>query len=406
MFENKTYEALLQSALARVSPALDKREGSMVMNGVAPSMAELAMLYIGLDFVFTATYIATAPREYLIKRGNDRNMPPELATCAVFRAEFNIEVPAGTRFSRDDLNFAVVERMDPAEDTSTGLSHRVICETPGAAANGYTGTLIPIDYVDGLTHAELVALLIPGEDEEDTEVYRQRLLDSYKSQAFGGNQADYIEKVAAIPGVGSLKVHPVWNGGLNPAAFIPSADVTRWYNSIVGTLEPPVAAWLTAIYTAAKDKLLTTGGTVKLVILASNNTVPSSTLLDEIQTAVDPTQNAGEGVGLAPIGHVVTVVGVEKAVVDIALNLTYAPGWSWEAAKSYVEKVIDDYFEELAQGWASSDHITVRISQIESRILAGCSTMVTDLSGTKINGEEANLVLGEDSIPVRGDVSG
>ena len=71
-----------------------------------------------------------------------------------------------------------------------------------------------------------------------------------------------------------------------------------------------------------------------------------------------------------------------------------------------MEKVIDDYFEELAKGWASSDHITIRISQIESRILAECSTMVTDLSGTKINGEEANLVLGEDSIPVRGDVSG
>ena len=406
MFENKTYEALLQSALSKVSPALDKREGSMVMNGVAPSMAELAMLYIGLDFVFTATYIATAPREYLIMRGKDRNMPPEAATCAVFRAEFNIEVPVGTRFSRDDLNFAVVERMDPAEDTGTGLSHRVICETPGTAANGYTGTLIPIDYVDGLTHAELVALLIPGEDEEDTEVYRQRLLDSYQSQAFGGNQADYIEKVTTIPGVGSLKVHPVWNGGLNPAAFIPSADVTRWYNSIVDTLEPPVAAWLTAIYTAAKDKLLTTGGTVKLVILASNNTVPSSTLLEEIQAIVDPTQNAGEGIGLAPIGHVVTVVGVGKEVVDIALNLTYAPGWSWEAAESYVEKVIDDYFEELAKSWAASDRIIVRISQIESRILAGCSTMVTDLSGTRVNGEEANLVLDEDSIPVRGDVSG
>lgn len=121
---------------------------------------------------------------------------------------------------------------------------------------------------------------------------------------------------------------------------------------------------------------------------------------------MDPTQNAGEGVGLAPIGHVVTVVGVEQEEVDITLNLTYASGWNWAAAKSYVEKVIDDYFEELAKGWASSDHITIRISQIESRILAECSTMVTDLSGTKINGEEANLVLGEDSIPVRGDVSG
>lgn len=194
MFETKTYEALLASALARVSSGIDKREGSMVMNGVAPSMAELAQLYIGLDFVFTATYLATAPREYLIKRAADRNMSPYPPSAAVFRAEFNIEVPVGTRFSCEDLNFVVTARMDTSEDTATGLSHRVTCETAGAQVNGYTGQLIPIEYVDGLTHAELVELLIPGDDEEDTEVFRQRVLDSFKSQAFGGNQADYIER--------------------------------------------------------------------------------------------------------------------------------------------------------------------------------------------------------------------
>ena len=63
LFEDRTFENLLASALARVPSALDKREGSLVYNGNAPAMAELAQLYIGLDFVFTATYIATAPRE-------------------------------------------------------------------------------------------------------------------------------------------------------------------------------------------------------------------------------------------------------------------------------------------------------------------------------------------------------
>lgn len=53
MFEQHTYEALVKSALANVPNGIDKREGSMVFNGVAPSMAELAQLYIGLDFVFT-----------------------------------------------------------------------------------------------------------------------------------------------------------------------------------------------------------------------------------------------------------------------------------------------------------------------------------------------------------------
>ena len=71
-----------------------------------------------------------------------------------------------------------------------------------------------------------------------------------------------------------------------------------------------------------------------------------------------------------------------------------------------MESVIDEYFEELAGTWASSDYLTVRISQIESRILSGCAAMITDIGGTKINGKEENLVLDADSIPVRGDVNG
>ena len=99
MFEYNTYEVLVKSALSRVSNDIDKREGSMVFNGVAPSMAELAQLFIGLDFVFKATYLLTAPREYLIKRASDRNMAPKPASPAVFRAECNIEVPLGDRKS-------------------------------------------------------------------------------------------------------------------------------------------------------------------------------------------------------------------------------------------------------------------------------------------------------------------
>ena len=406
MFEARTYEALVKRALSRVSSSMDKREGSMVFNGVAPSMAELAQLYIGADFIFKATYLLTAPREYLIKRASDRNMAPYPASAAVFRAEFNIEVPAGARFSCEDLNFVVTARMGPEDDTPTGLSHRVTCETVGSIANHYAGQLIPVEYVDGLTRAELVELLIPGDDEEETETFRQRVLDSFQSQAFGGNQADYREKVLAIPGVSAVKVHPVWNEDLRPASLIPNDEVAAWYEAAVASLDPAVAAWLGAVYQAASHKLLTVGGTVKLVIMASDNTAPTDTLIDDVQTAVDPTGNAGEGLGLAPIGHVVYVTGVTPESVDVTLHLTYTPGWSWEAVQSYVDDVLDAYFAELARAWASSDFLTVRISQIESRILSGCSAMIADIGGTEINGVEDNLVLDPDSIPVRGAVRG
>ena len=405
MFENMTYEALLASALSRIISPVDKREGSMVMNGMAPAMAELAQLYTAADFVFKATYLATAPREYLIKRAADRGMAPYTASAAVYRAEFNLEVPVGTRFSCEDLNFIVSARMDAAEDTQTGLSHRVVCETPGAQANDYGGALIPVEYIQGLTRAQLMELLIPGEDEEETEAFRQRVLDSFQSRSFGGNQADYREKVLAMPGVGDVKVHAAWNGDISPAALIPDEGAAAWYESVAGTLEGSAAAWLKAVFTAASNGKLTVGGAVRLVILASDYTAPSPALLEEIQNAIDPVHGAGEGLGLAPIGHVVTVAGVSLEEVDVALGLTYAAGWSWEAAKSYVEAVIDAYFAELARDWAGSNFLTVRISQIESRILSACANMVTDIGGTRLNGAESNLVLGEDSIPVRGAVS-
>ena len=98
-------------------------------------------------------------------------------------------------------------------------------------------------------------------------------------------------------GVGDLKIHPVWNGDIAPASLIPDEAVDTWYTSTISTVSGTVATWLTAVYTAAKEKKLTVGGTVKLVIMASDYKAPTPTLLEEIQTAIDPEQNAGEGCG-------------------------------------------------------------------------------------------------------------
>lgn len=401
LFEDRTYESLLASALSRVSSTLDKREGSMVYNGNAPAMAELAQLYIGLDFVFTATYIATAPREYLIERAKDRGLAPKPASAAVFRAEFNIEVPIGSRFSCEDLNFRVTERMSTETDTSTGLSHRVICETEGTEANNYSGALIPIEYIDGLTTANLVELLVPGDDEEETEIFRQRVLDALQSQAFGGNQADYKQKVLSIEGITAVKVHPVWNADTPPSGLIPPAAVQTWFaGGMSGLTDSTVKAWISAVYTAALNKKLAVGGTVRLVVMAANNSTPSTELLKTVQDTIDPTQNAGEGVGLAPIGHIVKVDGVGLSTIAVSTHITLASSYTWDDAKESINTAVSRYFHELAEAWEGSKTLVVRISQIESRILSECSVYVTDISSTKLNGTAANITLGEDNIPV------
>lgn len=106
------------------------------------------------------------------------------------------------------FNYTVTEVISDEEH-----SYKLMCETAGSESNGYTGQLIPVDYIKGLTQAEITEILIPGEDEEETESFRQRYLNSFDSQAFGGNIQDYKEKVNAIQGIGGVKVYPVWNGG-------------------------------------------------------------------------------------------------------------------------------------------------------------------------------------------------
>jgi uncharacterized phage protein gp47/JayE len=101
---------------------------------------------------------------------------------------------------------------------------------------------------------------------------------------------------------------------------------------------------------------------------------------------------------------VATVTGVTEDVIDIAVTITYAPGWDWSALQPYAEAAVDAYFLELRQGWQDETQIIVRISQIESRFLnlAG----VVDITGTTLDGIAANKTLGVNEIPERGVISG
>lgn len=347
MFETMTFDSILQQMLNRVPNTLDKREGSIIYNALAPAAVELQNMYIQLDWMLNQVFADTAEREFLIKHCAERGITPEPATKAILQGEFNIDIPIGARFSLDELNYIALEKI------SVGV-FKMECETPGVIGNQYLGKMIPIEYIDGLTSAELTAVLIPGEDEESTESLRSRYFESLTSQAFGGNVADYKRKVRLIDGVGDVKVIPAWDGG----------------------------------------------GTVKLIVIDSNYNVPSQALIDSVQEQIDPV--AGEGLGIAPIGHVVTVAAVEQTEIDIGMTLTYQTGYTWESISARVYAAIDKYLDELIKQWADTNNLVVRISQIETRILD--LEGVIDISDTTINGQTQNLILDADKIPVRGEV--
>ena len=402
MYEAQTYESILAQMLQKalsINSNLDTREGSLVWYGDAPAAVELQNLYIALDTVLNETFADTATRPYLILRAAERGLSPQPASPAILQMAITpttLFLPLNTRFSIGELNYYV------SADRGSG-NYELTCETAGEAGNNYTGTVIPIEYVDGLETCKITSVLVPGEDEEDTELFRQRYLNSLNAQAFGGNQIDYIEKVNAIPGVGGVKVYRAWNGDLKPANMIPPKEAEAWIEGLSGVPEP-VKLWLDTVYAAAKNNMFTVGGTVKLVVINSTFTVPSPTLVEQVQTAVDPLQNAGEGVGIAPIGHVVRVEGVQEETVDLGFALYYQRGWSWEDVSGYVTKAINGYFLELAQSWADQDEaLVVRISQIESRLLG--ITGILDIANTTINEKAANHALALDHIPVLGSLA-
>ena len=78
MFEDQTYEAILQRMLDRVSDKFDKRPSSPIYDTHSPTAIELQILYIELETIIQNSYGDTAAREFLILLAKDRGLSPVL----------------------------------------------------------------------------------------------------------------------------------------------------------------------------------------------------------------------------------------------------------------------------------------------------------------------------------------
>lgn len=356
MYENETYEEILERVLNRMPSTMDKRESSFLYNSSAPVAVELQNIYLALDNILNITFFDTADREGKLQRCRERGVDVAQfdATTSIVVVKVlpaNIEIPLGTRFNHSDLNFIVTEKNEDG-------TYNAECETAGVIGN-VTGDIIPVDYIELLESAEITSIFRWGEDEADETLIDEAYYNSLNSQAFGGNRADYIEKMKKIDGVGGVKLYSgaEWKGG----------------------------------------------GTVKIVFTTSSYTKPLDSFVDSVQTQVDPLQNQGAGYGFAPIGHIVTVAGVNEAAVNVSMDLVLQNNYTWEDISAYVDAAIDSYFEGLNAEWEYADNIIVRISQIETRILE--IEGVLDISGTTLNGVESNITVDKDSIVIRGSVN-
>lgn len=365
-FSGKTYRALLEKMLDRVPSSLDKREGSMIQTALGAGSYSLEDFYLDLAKVQAGGAIQTAVGEDLDNLAVLANVTRYPASPAVRLGEFNLDdIPIGARFSTidggDSVNFAVTSKTGPGQ-------YRLTCETPGVIGNSYTGPILPITVIQGLTSAQITDILVPGDDTEEDEPFRERIISALRERPFGGNVADYKRVVRAIDGVGDLQVYPTWDGG----------------------------------------------GTVKLSIIGADWLPASVQLVETVQTVADPPPNQGMGYGTAPIGAAVTVAAPEPVAVNVSAVLTMRAGYDLEQLRPLVEQAVDGCLLSVRREWAEpdADRLTsyscwVYLARVVSAILQVPG--VVNAAGVTLNGGTEDLQLIEtgqlQQVPVLGEVT-
>ena len=365
-FSSQTYQNILQAMLAQVPSTFDQRDTAPIPTALGPAAYTFEGFYLNLNLVQQQAFIQTASGRSLDYLGALAGLTRYPASAAVMLGVFNAEVPIGSRFStingENSINFSATSQV--ADET---YQYQLTAEVPGTIGSNYTGPIVPISVIPGLTSAQITSILVPGDDTETDDAFRQRIITALNDRPFGGNIASYRENILAIDGVGAVQVYPTWNGG----------------------------------------------GTVACSILGSNYLPASEELVQTVQTAIDPPAS-GTGLGLAPIGAQVTITTPAEVTINVSATLTLSPGYEVGQVQAPIEAAIEAYLLTVRQGWStntSSISVVYAADVYVSRITAAIVgvTGVINATNVQLNGDTADISLTEtgalQQVPVTGTVT-
>lgn len=373
-----TYEYILTEALSKVPDNVDKREGSIIRDALSPCCYEAAKHILYLADIIEQTYIETANGLWLDGRVIEGGITRDPATYAkklgVFKTQLGepCQISIGQSFSTVGdtiLNYTAVQVYANEDGDVVPGSYVMQCNTVGSVGNSYIGRIVPNDYIEKLASAEITTLLYPGEEEESDDSLRERFLANLMKTAFGGNIAQYRQWAKEIPGIGGVQVYPVWAGG----------------------------------------------GTVKLSIIDTDYNSCSSEFCQTILEKFDPENSGGEtglGLGIAPIGHKVTVSTPLPRTINVSGKITLLPGYKLETLMPDIKASLENYLLFLREAWENSDDennysVTVYLGRINFAILSVKG--VSSAYELKLNETDTDIKLTETSslqeIPVLGTVS-
>ncbi len=370
-FQGKDYDYFLRKMLDAVPDNVDKREGSIIYDALAPAALVMGQQSLDMANVIKETYIKTASGEFLDYRAIEHGTSRYPATQTEAKAKVlndkkepldNIQI--GDKFASigDSPIFYAVTKIN------ADLTVELTAETAGSSANSYIGQILPVTPNDLLSWAEITEITAPARDVESDDHLRARLLSSQSWIAYGGNVADYLDMTSKIDEVGAAQIYPTWNGG----------------------------------------------GTVKVVILNNDLMPASASLVQKVKNALDPEDKQAEGYGLAPIDHAVTVTAPEKLVVNVAIAVKFDDSKVVRYVKENITKAIEGYFQSLREDWSDINQRlgrgyeqTIYRSKILSQVML--TEGVVNAKLPSLNGKDADIDLvfnnAKSQLPVVGTVT-
>jgi len=166
MFENMTYENILNDMLSRVTNDVDKREGSIIYDALAPAASQLAQTYFNLNNFIDLVSGDTAVGIYLDRVVADYGLARKPATKAVRTVITTGAIPIGSRWGLNDTSYKIT-------DIASTNVYKAVCEQYGEIGNTYNGVLENIDNISGIT-ATLTDIITSGQNTETDDNLRAR----------------------------------------------------------------------------------------------------------------------------------------------------------------------------------------------------------------------------------------
>lgn len=379
--DDNSFEKIMDRCLGnKILENVDKRPGSIIYDALAPICLELAEAYVKMDIMEEQTFLTTATGINLDKRAFDYGLSRTPATNALRIAEFKkYKMDSDGNFVHDDKGNKILIDMDITEGARFTLpedssitfeyigktdGYNILkCEQTGTKGNEHVGTILPLIPIKNLIEAKITSTYKPAEDEETDEELRKRVVDSINYSSFGGNIEDYIEKVNAIDGVGNTKVFPAW----------------QYNGSVLLSIVDP-------IFNPITDEF------------AKN-----------LKEQIDPDEDTGQGFGIAPIGHYVTITTPVKKYVNVSMSVELMNTVTLETIKEDIERKISEYFETVKKSFGQNVNLTIYRARIIEKVLE--LKEVLNVKDVALNGNFTDVIfideglIGYQYLPYMGEVT-